>query len=278
MTDQSMEQKYQSGKATICVVNYKTLDFTKWCLRSIRKFTEYPYKVIVVDNNSGDESLEYLKSLDWIQLIERTPSDEQEHGSYAHAAAIDMALEQCNTEYFVSLHSDTFVLREGWLRDLIGLISNDQNCACVGSGKLELTPQWRQWLKRATDFKTFKRKLLGTPDPDGHQRYHNRTICCVYRTDILAREGLSFLMGRKQGLTVGKKLYFELVDRGYNTVELLPREMSKYVIHLAHATQVVNPEEFTPRDKTVRKTNRITQKVMNMPTLQELTADSSLDC
>ena len=45
------------GKATICIVNYKTLELTRLCLRSIRKFTNYPYEVIVVDNDSGDESL-----------------------------------------------------------------------------------------------------------------------------------------------------------------------------------------------------------------------------
>ena len=59
------------GKATICVVNYRTVDFTRLCLRSIRRFTEYPCEVIVVDNNSQDESLEYLKSLRWIRLLQR---------------------------------------------------------------------------------------------------------------------------------------------------------------------------------------------------------------
>ena len=264
-------------KATICVVNYKTLEFTRLCLRSIRKFTDYPYQVIVVDNGSQDESLEYLRSLDWIQLIEREPPEAGESGSHAHAAAIDMALEQCNTEFFVSLHSDTFVYRHGWLGDLVKHFAEDENTACVGSGKLELTPAWRQWLKKVTDFKAFKRKLLATPDPDGHQRYHNRTICCVYRTAILKHEGLSFVMGRDKELTVGKKLYFELVDRGYRTVELPPKQMSQYVVHLAHATQVINPNEFTPGNKTIRKTNRITRKVMNMPTLKELKSDNRLD-
>ena len=46
------------GKAMICIVNYKTPEFIKLCLRSIRKFTKYPYEVIVVDNNSQDKSLE----------------------------------------------------------------------------------------------------------------------------------------------------------------------------------------------------------------------------
>lgn len=33
------------------------------CLRSIRKFTDYPYEVLVIDNDSQDDSLRYLKSL-----------------------------------------------------------------------------------------------------------------------------------------------------------------------------------------------------------------------
>ena len=64
--DSSLMSDLAKGKATTCIVNYKTLDFTRLCLRSVRKFTKYPYEVIVVDNDSQDESLERLKSLDWI--------------------------------------------------------------------------------------------------------------------------------------------------------------------------------------------------------------------
>ena len=87
------------GKATICIVNYKTLDFTRLCLRSIRKFTKYPYEVIVVDNDSQDESLKYLKSLNWIRLIERRAGANEPGGGYAHSAGLDLGLENCNTEF-----------------------------------------------------------------------------------------------------------------------------------------------------------------------------------
>ena len=80
-------------KATICIVNYKTLDLTRLCLRSIRKFTNYPCKVMVVDNNSHDESLEYLKSLNWIHLIERKPKIGEPGGGYAHGSGLDLGLE-----------------------------------------------------------------------------------------------------------------------------------------------------------------------------------------
>jgi len=261
------------GKATICVVNYKTLDLTRLCLRSIRKFTKYPYEVIVVDNDSQDDSLEYLKCLSWIRLIERKDRN-YPSGGHAHAAGLDLGLANCHTEFFVSMHSDTFVQKENWLSKLISYFGNDENIACVGSGKIELTPTWRRLLKNVTDYRTFKRKLLGRPDPTGKFRYYNRTICCIYRTDILRRENLSFLMERDTG---GKKLYFEVVDRGYKTVELAPSTMSRYIIHLAHATQAANPQEFTLRKRTIKKYNRITDKVMSRALVQNILMDESLD-
>ena len=279
------------GKATICVANYKTLDFTRLCLRSIRKFTSYPYETIVVDNNSQDESLAYLKSLGWICLIERQGRAAEPGGGFAHAAALDLGLNNSNTEFFISMHSDTFVKKAGWLTDLISYFGSNENnkqratsneprvtsIACVGSGKIEPTPKWRIFLKKATDLRTLARKLLREPDPIGKFRYYNRTICCLYRTDILRRENLSFLMDRDKGLTGGKKLYFELVDRGYKTVELPPAIMGQYIIHLAHATQVVNPEEFTLRKRTIKKCNRLVDKILSLDTAQSIITDDSLD-
>lgn len=265
------------GKATICIVNYKTLDFTRLCLRSIRKFTNYPYEVIVVDNDSRDESLEYLKSLSWIRLLERHHKPGDPRGSYDEGAALDLGVENSSTEFFVAMHSDTFVQKDNWLSELIGYFNHDDNVACVGSDKIELTPIWRIVLKKSTDFKALKRKLFPQTDPFGRYRYHNRTICCLYRTDILRREKLSFLMDRDNGLTAGQKLYFELIDRGYKTVELPTSIMSERVSHLTHATQVVNPQEFALQKKTMKKCSRIIDKVLSSEIIQSVLADELLD-
>ena len=269
-------QDLKRNKITICVVNYKTLDFTKLCLRSIRKFTRYPYEVIVVDNDSQDESFEYLKSLGWIRLLERSNHNDNS-GAYSHGAALDFALENCNTDFFVSMHSDTFVQKDYWLTELMSFFESDERIACVGSGKLELRPNWQQWLRKATDYKTFKRKLLQTPDINERFRYYNRTICCLYRTRILREENLTFLMERDKGLAPGKKVYFELVDRGYKTVEIPPSSMSKYVLHLAHATEPVIVYDKTRRKRTERKFKRRLDAVWSSKNIQEVLADNSLD-
>jgi hypothetical protein len=84
-------------------------------------------------------------------------------------------------------------------------------------------------------------------------------------------------MDRNKGLTGGKKLYFELVDRGYKTIELPSAVMGQCVYHLAHATQVVNPQEFTLRRRTTRKCHRLVGRVMSSTAVQGILADNSLD-
>ena len=55
-------QRLTKGKATICVVNYKTPELIKLCLRSIRAFTQYPHEVVVIDNNCPDHPR-------WIRVV-----------------------------------------------------------------------------------------------------------------------------------------------------------------------------------------------------------------
>lgn len=266
----------EKGKATICIVNYRTLEMTRLALRCIRKFTKYPYEIIVVDNDSKDESLEYLKRLKWIRLLQRDTKDDVS-GSRSHSEALELGYKHCKTEFFVSMHSDALVRRANWLTHLVSYFGDDERTACVGSGKIELKPKWRVLLKKATDLRTFKRKLLKPPDPIGKYRYYNRTICCLYRTEILRKERLSFFADQEKGLTCGARLYFDLIDRGYPTVELPPSVMGRYVMHLSHATQVVNIEEFAIRKRTVKKTERLIAKVFSSPLIQSILADDSLD-
>lgn len=261
---------------TIGIVNYKTPELTRLCLRSIRRYTRYLHEVIVVDNNSADESTEYLRSLSWSRLLEHKDTANDRSGGYAHAAALDMALAACDTEFFMSLHSDVIVHCDGWQEDLMACFQQNPQIACVGGGKCELTSPWRDRLKKATDWRTFKRRLLRTPEPLGKHRYYNRTICSIYRTDILKKEKLAFLMDRDKGYTAGKKLYFELVD-GYPTVELPDRVMTRWIWHLVHAAQVINEGEFNIPQKIKRKVRRRIERFLASESVRSIQQDDSLD-
>ena len=265
------------GKATICVVNYKTPELIRLCLRSIRKLTHYPYDVVVVDNDSQDKSLDYLRSVKWIKLVARTFGQEKVIGSDAEGSGLNIGLEQCNSEFYVVMHSDTIVKKDNWLTELISYFKNDENIACVGSGKIESKPMWYSILKKMTDFQSLKRKLFYNPQVHEQYLYHNRTICCLYRTEVLRRENLSFLMGKERGLTSGQGLYLELPKRGYKTVELPTSVMGRYVVHLNHATMVLNQDQFNCRRKTVKKYKRAVDDVMFSDIFQDILKDESLD-
>ena len=79
-------------QVTILIPNYKTLELTKLCLRLIRKHTDLNLaRVVVIDNDSQDESLEYLRTLKWITLIERKHIP-GETPALSHSRALDLAL------------------------------------------------------------------------------------------------------------------------------------------------------------------------------------------
>jgi GT2 family glycosyltransferase len=51
--------------ASIVVVTYNNLAYTQLCIESILRNTEYPnYEIIVVDNNSSDDTPDYLHALE----------------------------------------------------------------------------------------------------------------------------------------------------------------------------------------------------------------------
>ncbi len=274
-----MQDKEETGdiRATICVVNYKTPQLIKSCLRSIRRFTRPPYRVIVVDNDSADESLDYLRSVPWIELVDRHFGKEKILGSDAEGSGLNIGLEKCRSEFYVTLHSDTIIRRGGWLDDLLGYFDLEGHISCVGSGKIESVPLWKAALKKASDFKAWKRKFFWSEDRQAEYRYHNRTICCLYRAETLHKENLDFLMGKDLNLTAGQGLYLELLKRGHKTVELPTMTMGKYVIHLNHATTVLNAEEFSTRKRTLKKYAGRVSEAMASQLVQSLLADDSLD-
>jgi GT2 family glycosyltransferase len=265
-----MPNELRKGAVTICVVNYKTEELTRLCLRSIRKRTKVPYEVVVVDNDSGDGSLDYLRSLDWINLVER-PGEVERGGSWAHGTALDIGLDNCETEFFLALHSATFGRKSGWLEELVSMAGDD--AACGGGGKLDLRHPVLDFLKRATDYRMFiKRKIK----KDEKTRFYARTICSLYRTEVLRKENLRFAMGVEDGFTCGKKLYYEIVDRGYPVVTGPERTMAGLVYHLAPAAMGLNPE-FTVRTRTERKFQKKIKKILASPEVKEVTEDGSLD-
>jgi GT2 family glycosyltransferase len=102
--------------ASIVIVSYDNLVFTRLCLESLLANTDYlAYEVIVVDNGSRDGSLEYLRRLAEQHTRVRLVINRRNVG---FASACNQGLALAGGEVLVLLNNDTMV-PPGWLRGLV---------------------------------------------------------------------------------------------------------------------------------------------------------------
>lgn len=101
------------GLVSIVTLSWNAVSFTKIALESIRAYTSEPYEVIVVDNGSGDETLEYLRSIDdpHVRVI-YNPTNR------GYGGGNNVGMAGARGEYVVLLNNDVIVT-DGWLDGLL---------------------------------------------------------------------------------------------------------------------------------------------------------------
>lgn len=287
-------------KVTILIPNYKTPELTKLCLRLIRKHTDPDLiRVIVVDNDSRDASLEYLRTLTGIELIERgvIPG---ESPSLSHSRALDLALERVRTPYVLSIHTDTLVRHPDWLTVLLSKIEKDPNIAGVGSWKLEKPPSIRKriWKLIELPIRAAGYRIRGNQEKlreverqknsqyyslfqnnsenlntEGSRYFYLRSHCALYRMDLIKKYKLTFTGGEE---TAGHQMHCLLVEKGYRMIFLSAKRLSKYMVHLNHATMVLNPE-LGSSSKTIRKGLKRCEKELRHLDFRNILNEKTLD-
>lgn len=249
----------QQPLVTILVPHYKTLELTKLCLGLIKKYTDIgKAKVIVIDNDSQDESTRWLRAVDWIELIER-PAVAGQAPVQAHSEALDLALARVTTPYVLSIHTDTLVKRRDWLEFLLSQIEGDDNRAGVGSWKLEAKPLYRRVAKQIERviqlafYRLIGKKQHGIQGV-GKNYYYLRSHCALYRMALLRQYNLHFSDG---DMVAGKAMHKTLVDAGHHMVFVPSEILLPYLDHVNHATVILNPHLSTRQNKIDKKMERV---------------------
>lgn len=263
---------------TILIPNYKTPDLTRLCLRLLRKHTNPALvKVIVIDNDSQDASLTYLRGLKGITLIER-PVVPNEGSISAHSRALDLALAQVTTPYVLSIHTDTLVKHRDWLPFLLSEIEKRPSIAGVGSWKLENKPWWRRALKKIERFfQQLYYRLTGNEkhglEGVGKNYYYLRSHCALYRMDALRQLNLHFSDG---DLVAGKTMHKTLLEAGYEMIFLPSDVLIDYMDHINHATTVLNPT-LSSREKSVNRGLKRIRRSLDKLNAKGVLLDETLD-
>lgn len=266
-------------RVSIGIPQWQVLSYLLPCLRSIRKHSaRYDVEVIVVDNGSQDESLDYLRSLDWITLIER-PQETRDNWPKNFFTGLDCALQAATGDFFMSVHTDVFVKSERWLDPFLREMEKDSQIAATGAWKLELSHPLYQLQKHVFGYATYKMKRLF----GGRRRHivwkqgdYPRDYCAMYRRQAILDYNITFdsVNGWSGG---GHSVAKQIWDAGFRMGMFPVREMGQHITHVTHGTAAVTPGRPLNHTRAQKKAEQRVKKLFNQPWVKELIADESLD-
>lgn len=243
----------QTPELTIILPNYKTPELTKLCLGAIRRHTDLErIRLIAVDNDSADESLEYLRSQDWITLVERKTDGES--APLMHSRALDLAMTMVDTPFVLVMHTDTIILRKGWMDFLLNKVKASPDTAGTGSWKLESISPLKAFFKR---LETAARRMIGRKILD--REHYFRSHCALYRTAAVRKTA-----GFDDGSTAGESLFRTLREKGYKLPFIQSEELSRYMCHLNHATMILNPQGKGHKTSSAGMKKKLDRKLKNL--------------
>jgi GT2 family glycosyltransferase len=165
----------------IILVNWNGKNDTLECLASLRKLDTRDVHVIVVDNGSGDGSVEALRSAHpWVEII-ALPENRRFAGG--NNAGIGHAL-QSGVDHILLLNNDTLVAPD-FVTHMLNRLSSEPDCGMVAPKIYYATPPDRLWFTGGIiSFWTGTMRHMGIREIDRGQYDTPREIdyatgCCI---------------------------------------------------------------------------------------------------
>lgn len=248
------------------------------CLRSIRKHSaKYDLDVLVIDNGSRDASLDYLRSLSWIRLIER-PEESMDNWPTNVFTAWDLGLRQSQSELFVTMHTDVFVKRDDWLDPFLEGMNSSPRVAASGAWKLNLENPWYALQKRVVGSALAQvKRLFGKRSRSSWKEHHYpRDYCAMYRRQMLLDHHLTFCPQEGE-LTGGYAIARQLWEHGYETRVAPLHEVSPRIVHVAHGTAAVAAEKPLHHRSAQSKVEKRVAQLFAEPWISALRNETRLD-
>ncbi|MCJ8013900.1 glycosyltransferase family 2 protein [Paenibacillus sp. KQZ6P-2] len=115
--------RLQPGLTSIIIPTSNGLDLLTSCVESIRKYTDVPYEIIVVDNASTDGTDAYCISEDIVFIS--LPVNE------GFPKACNLGMKMARGDYLLLLNNDVTVTRN-WLSNLLSALNSRTDIGMVG--------------------------------------------------------------------------------------------------------------------------------------------------
>ena len=126
----------------LVIVTHNQIGYIKGCLESVFATTQYPYRVLVIDNASTDGTGEYLRGLQREGRIDVIFNDV---GRY-WVGGINQGVEAVMAQGYdyACLMNDDLITYPGWLKRLVAVAESDDRIGIVN-------PSWELPRRRPAD-------------------------------------------------------------------------------------------------------------------------------
>ncbi|MEW6663471.1 MAG: glycosyltransferase family 2 protein [Bacillota bacterium] len=123
----------QKDYVDIVIINHNTANYLASCLDSIRKYSDYPYQVTVVDNGSTDHSLALLAQYNWVKTIANKTNQ-------GYARACNQGINGNTGPFILLLNSDVEVT-PNWLSPMVQCMQSNPLNGVVGNRQINAEGQ-----------------------------------------------------------------------------------------------------------------------------------------
>ena len=113
---------------SIIVLSYNQFEYTKKFVESLLKNTKILFELIVIDNGSDEETVNYLKSLEGIGHNIKIVFNEKNVG---FPEGVNQGIKMAGGKYFLVTNND-IILTEHWVNKLINAAETDDKIGIVG--------------------------------------------------------------------------------------------------------------------------------------------------
>jgi GT2 family glycosyltransferase/acetyltransferase-like isoleucine patch superfamily enzyme/MoaA/NifB/PqqE/SkfB family radical SAM enzyme len=122
-----MRRGINMQKTSIIILTYNNLEYNKQCIESIRRFSdENSYEIVVVDNNSTDGTVEWLKDQHDIKTIFNKEN-------VGFPKGCNQGIELADEENDILLLNNDTIVTPNWLKNLATCLYSSKDIGAVGA-------------------------------------------------------------------------------------------------------------------------------------------------
>lgn len=197
-----------NSKTSIIILTYNNLDKTKDCIESIHKYTDKDsYEIIVVDNNSTDDTKLFLEEQDDIKVIFN-------ESNVGFPMGCNIGIANAEETYDILLLNNDTIVTKNWLSNLKKCLYSDEKIGAVGAvSNNGANLQGVDFTYNNFD----EMQNLASKNNISDVKKWEEKVCLIGYCLLIKREVMDQLNGLDEGYTPG---YIEDNDLSLNIIKL----------------------------------------------------------